>query len=180
MTRRRPPSVQIRKARSDEDVQAARELAWEFVAFLRTRYPEMDAEIDAYLEAQDFEGKLQRFNDHFHPPAGECLLAVHEGVPVGLVMLKPGDGAVCEMNRMYVRESARGLGIGRRLGEALIARARELGYAEMRLSALHRHREALPLYRSLGFAPCAPFEGGGEDDGRVVFLRRSLAAGPAV
>ncbi|MFQ5622763.1 MAG: GNAT family N-acetyltransferase [Paracoccaceae bacterium] len=52
---------------------------------------------------------------------------------------------------MFVRPAARGHGVGRKLCERLIERARELGYAPMKLDALHCHRGALPLYRSLGF-----------------------------
>jgi len=60
---------------------------------------------------------------------------------------------LCEMNRMYVAPEARGHGIGRMLGERIVAVARARGYAEMRLDAWPRHDEALPPYRSLGFQP---------------------------
>ena len=56
---------------------------------MRATYPETEAAIDAYLVAQDFEGQLADFRDHFNPPHGECLLARLDGAPVGVVMLKP-------------------------------------------------------------------------------------------
>ncbi len=61
-----------------------------------------------------------------------------------------GEGA-CEMNRMFVRETARGLGVGRALVQELKRRAREMGFRTMTLSALPRHHEALALYRASGF-----------------------------
>ena len=55
------------------------------------------------------------------------------------------------MNRMFVRDSGRGLGLGRMLVKTLIKRAREMGFHTMILTALPRHREAIPLYQSCGF-----------------------------
>ena len=89
------------------------ELARDFFAYMRATYPENDAAIDAYLVIQDFEGQLADFRDHFTPPHGECLLARLDGAPVGVVMLKPYSPGVCELNRMYVADAARGRGVGR-------------------------------------------------------------------
>ena len=163
----------IVKARSDADIAAVTELAWEFVDFLRTRYPERLEDLELYLKKQRFTEMLANFRDHFNPPKGECFLARLDDRPVGIVMLKANFGKACEMNRMFVRAEARGRGIGRALCNALIAEARALGYAEMRLGALDRHVEALPLYRSLGFA-AVPARRGAQDDG-VIHMRLTLA-----
>ncbi|MHA1571497.1 MAG: GNAT family N-acetyltransferase [Alphaproteobacteria bacterium] len=143
--------VDIRLVRSHEEIIEAGHLAREFTEFLRQRYPEMANEIDAYLTQQNFDGQLANLPRYFNPPFGECLLARLDQKPVGILMLKRLDERVCEMNRMFVRPKARGYGIGRRLSIRLIDRARELGYVTIALSALGRHYEALPLYRSLGF-----------------------------
>ncbi|MGR3724013.1 GNAT family N-acetyltransferase [Abyssibius alkaniclasticus] len=146
-------SVLIDPARSDDDIAEVTRLAWEFVAFLKDRYPERIAQIDEYLERQRFVQMLADFRSYFNPPKGECVLARLEGVGVGIVMLKPVQGELCEMNRMFVTPKARGYGVGRRLCTTLFDRARALGYRQMRLGALDRHDEALGLYRSLGFEP---------------------------
>ncbi|MBK0398684.1 GNAT family N-acetyltransferase [Limibaculum sp. M0105] len=165
----------IRKVRTPDEINAARDLARDFVAFLHQRYPEMQAEIDDYLTRQDFEGQLRAFAAHFGPPGGECLIADHRGQPAGVVMLKALDGPACEMNRLFVRPEARGAGLGRALCEALFREAYALGYREIRLSALYRHVEALALYRALGFVECRPFERGGDGgDDRIIFMSRRL------
>ncbi|MFO1207657.1 MAG: GNAT family N-acetyltransferase [Amaricoccus sp.] len=147
------PAIGIAPVRSDDDIAAASQLARDFFAYMRATYPEKDAAIDAYLVIQDFEGQLATFRDHFAPPHGECMLARLDGAPVGVVMLKPYSPGVCELNRMYVADAARGCGVGRALCEALLAEARALGYREVRLDALNERVEALPLYYRLGFAP---------------------------
>lgn len=166
--------TQIAPVRSDADVAAATALAWEFVALLRDRYPERAESIDDYLKEQRFEEMLANFRDFFNPPTGECMLARLDGDPVGIVMLKPVDNELCEMNRMFVQAHARGHGIGRQLCQALFEAARALGYIEMRLGALNRHVEALPLYYSLGFeADPNPPPHAAADPG-VISLRKFL------
>lgn len=169
----------VSPVRSDEDVVAASELAWEFVALLRHRYPELSEQITAYLKEQRFEEMLGDFRTYFNPPQGECLLARLDGRAVGIVMLKPIDENACEMNRMFVRTEARGRGIGRQLCERLFEAAKALGYSEIRLGALNRHVEALPLYRSLGFAPDPTPPLYATDDANVIRLRKFLTPIPA-
>ena len=81
---------------------------------------------------------------------------------------------VCELNRMYVAGAARGRGVGRRLCETLIERARELGYREVRLDALNARVEALPLYRALGFLPDPDPPAYLRADPEVISLRMAL------
>jgi GNAT superfamily N-acetyltransferase len=169
------PAVSIAPVRSDAGIAAAAGLARAFFDYLRATYHESRAVIDAYLVVQDFEGQLAAFRDHFTPPHGECMLARLDGAPVGVVMLKPYDTpGVCELNRMFVAPAARGRGVGRALCAALLARARALGYREVRLDALNDRVEALPLYRSLGFRPDPDPPANARDEPGVISLRMPL------
>ncbi len=53
---------------------------------------------------------------------------------------------------LYVREDARGAGLGRRLMEAVIAWGRECGAAALHLAVAESAGEARGLYESLGFS----------------------------
>jgi len=143
--------IEISKVRSERDINAVAVLVWEFFDHLRTRYDERLDDIDGYILSKNVAGELDDFATYFNPPAGEALLARKDGVPVGIVMMRPAANGAAEMNRMYVTDAARGFGVGRQLAQHLISEARALGYSMMILDAWDRHQEALPLYESVGF-----------------------------
>lgn len=87
---------------------------------------------------------------------GHILIAELEGEPVGCVaLLSMADGGF-EVAKMTVSEAARGTGLGRRLMEACIARARALGAPRLYLETNSTLAPALALYRSAGFVDLPP------------------------
>ena len=58
---------------------------------------------------------------------------------------------------MWVADTVRGLGIGRRVLEALETQARELGMTTVQLETNQSLLEAIHLYRSAGFREVARF-----------------------
>ena len=75
----------------------------------------------------------------------------------------------CVIEDVFVRERARGAGLGRVLVAAAIERARERGCARIQLDTGEGNAPAVALYRSFGFE-----SGTGEPGGRDVMLRMSL------
>jgi ribosomal protein S18 acetylase RimI-like enzyme len=106
------------------------------------------------LSFQGFEAELASLPGKYAPPTGALILAYSpEGEAVGCVAVRPLEGRVCEMKRLYVRPAARGLGIGAALVAAVIESAQALGYTEMKLDTLPSMSEAFALYQRFGFLP---------------------------
>ncbi len=91
------------------------------------------------------------------PPAGRFLIAYLRGEPAGCGAVKHHPGGPSELKRMWVAESARGLGIGRRLLTALEACAVGSGASTVRLETNRALVEAVAMYRSTGYVEVPPF-----------------------
>ncbi|MEV4329849.1 GNAT family N-acetyltransferase [Streptomyces sp. NPDC049597] len=101
----------------------------------------------------------------FAPPSGLYLIAydvderpvatggwrTQDENPMGY---SDGDA---ELKRMYVIPEARGLGLARRILAALEEDARAAGRTRMVLETGDMQPEAIALYRSSGYEPCAKF-----------------------
>ncbi|EFC35982.1 acetyltransferase [Naegleria gruberi] len=58
----------------------------------------------------------------------------------------------CELRKMYLREEYRGKGLGRKLLERAIEKAKEMNYKQMELETASVLVEALALYEKFGFS----------------------------
>ncbi|HEV2028526.1 MAG TPA: helix-turn-helix domain-containing GNAT family N-acetyltransferase [Candidatus Dormibacteraeota bacterium] len=91
------------------------------------------------------------------PPAGLFLVAMLRAEPIGCGALKFHDDEPTEIKLMWVAESARGLGLGRRLLTELEDHAANHGAQAVRLETNKTLIEAISLYRSAGYVEVAPF-----------------------
>jgi DNA-binding MarR family transcriptional regulator len=91
------------------------------------------------------------------PPAGEFFVAYLHGEAVGCGAVKHHGGAPAEIKRMWIAPRARGLGLGRRLLQALETSARESGARIGHIETSGVLGEALSLYRSTGWIEVPAF-----------------------
>ncbi len=75
------------------------------------------------------------------------------GALVGSVAIKRLPDGSGELKRLYVRPTARGIGLGKTLAAAAVQRARDRGYGLLRLDTLPAMAAAQGIYESLGFQP---------------------------
>lgn len=124
----------------------------------RQLFREYEAWLDMDLCFQSFEEEMQNLPGKYSPPDGRLYLANINHEAVGCIALrKIGDG-ICEMKRLFLRDAARGHGLGKELIEKIIADAREIGYAIMRLDTYPpKMGKAVSLYESHGFRAIEPY-----------------------
>lgn len=110
------------------------------------------AELEQRFEAGfDAAQSLAPTLEGFEPPRGTFLVLYLHGRPVGCGGFKPTDPDTAYIKRMWVAPETRGLGLGRRLLQALEDKARALGYRTIRLETEKSLTEAQQLYRSFGY-----------------------------
>jgi GNAT superfamily N-acetyltransferase len=120
--------VEIRIAETLTDIECVRELFLEYGRSLAF-----------HICFETFEKEIAALPGPYGPPDGLLLLAA-------------------AIKRLYVRPAHRGSGMGRDLIEHVIAGARQLGYAKLRLDTLPAHMQAaVSLYASLGFQRIDPY-----------------------
>ncbi|MGH7772674.1 MAG: GNAT family N-acetyltransferase [Candidatus Binatia bacterium] len=130
----------IVQAKESEELQA-----------VRTLFKEYAASLNFELCFQNFNEELANLPGDYAPPEGCLLLALQDRELAGCVALRRQEDDICEMKRLYVRPTVRGLGIGKALAEAIIVEARGKGYKNMWLDTVPSMQEAQTLYESLGF-----------------------------
>jgi DNA-binding MarR family transcriptional regulator/GNAT superfamily N-acetyltransferase len=90
-------------------------------------------------------------------PAGAFLIAYLDDEPIGCGAVKHHPSGPSDIKRMWVAESARGLGIGRRLLAELERLARDRHAQATRLDTNKALFEAITMYRSAGYEEVPPF-----------------------
>ena len=110
--------------------------------------------------------------DRLAEPDVRFFLARDGEAAVGCAALRI-DAGYGEVKRMYVDETVRGRGVGRRLLDRLEAEARAAGLAALRLETGARSQAAVGLYREAGFVDRGPF-GDYWDDPASLYLEKRL------
>ena len=108
--------------------------------------------LDSFGLYEEADGKhLYSPREYILDPGGEIFIAEIDGKVVGTCALVPVSEDVFEVAKLAVAHEARGQGLGRRLAELALNRARERGAARVVLLSSSKLGPALKLYESLGF-----------------------------
>lgn len=112
------------------------------------------------VEAKDRES-LERPRTSILDRGGAILMAASGDEILGTVALVPVDGETVELAKMAVADHAQGLGIGRRLVESVLERARVMGAKRVYLESNTKLKPAIALYARHGFrevkGPASPY-----------------------
>ena len=77
---------------------------------------------------------------------------------VGTFGLFPLNSETCELRKMYLVKSARGMGLGKFILSTAVEIAKERKFKKMVLETISPLREAISLYRHFGFKEITPKE----------------------
>jgi ribosomal protein S18 acetylase RimI-like enzyme len=139
-----------RLADTPDDVALGQALVREYVVATAEEVSLPTAPVDADTLKQyipdwdDFAGRFLR-------SGGGFVVAEVDDKVAGCVGVTRIDDLLCEMNRLWVREPFREVGVGRALAVGSMELASELGFARMILDVVPIRTKAIALYRSLGF-----------------------------
>lgn len=121
-------------------------------------FQEYATQLNVDLSFQNFEQELKDLKTQYAHPKGILYLAYdqHQNA-VGCFGIRAFENTTCELKRMYLKASMRGMGIGKLLLTKAIEASKELGYNTMRLDTLPSMQSAIGLYQQMGFYEIAAY-----------------------
>lgn len=142
-------------------VEALRRVRTSRAAVLRPLRKSDEALISKIVQSADGEFQIRRTTNissssfkTFREKGGFYIVAELNGKVCGGGGIAPRRGssvADCELQMLYLKKDARGLGIGQRLLEECLSTARHLGYRSCYASTSDRFKAAFRLYEANGF-----------------------------
>lgn len=108
--------------------------------------------IERYFEMEELDHRsLGDPDGYIIAKGGHIFMAEYNGEVVGTCALLKVNDTTFELAKMAVDDKAQGLKIGKRLGEAAIQKAKDLGATTLFLLSNRRLQTAMHLYQKLGF-----------------------------
>ncbi|SMC76154.1 GNAT family N-acetyltransferase [Cellulophaga tyrosinoxydans] len=97
---------------------------------------------------------LDHMYENYDVPRASYFVVVENEKVIGccgIAQLENYDGNICELQKMYFLEEARGKGIGAQMMEVCLAKARAYGYDQIYLETMPYMEAAQKLYKKTGF-----------------------------
>ncbi|RPG29213.1 MAG: GNAT family N-acetyltransferase [Muricauda sp. TMED12] len=97
---------------------------------------------------------LDDMYSNYNVPKAAYFVVEHDGKVIGcagVAQLDNYEGNVCELQKMYFLEEARGKGLGAKMIEACLEKAKEFGFEACYLETMPYMEAAQKLYKKNGF-----------------------------
>ncbi|APQ19181.1 GNAT family N-acetyltransferase [Maribacter hydrothermalis] len=97
---------------------------------------------------------LDKMFEHYDKPKATYFVIEENGLILGcagVAQLDNYEGNVCELQKMYFLEAARGKGVGHKMITVCIERAKEYGFDACYLETMPYMEAAQKLYTKMGF-----------------------------
>ena len=127
---------------------------------VRDFFREYQAWLNVDICFQGFEEELASLPGRYAAPKGAIYLVFDDDEPVACAAIRPRiDKAEteAEFKRLFVRESHRKKGIGKKVFNAAMESAKAMGYETVVLETLPIMESAKHLYQHYGFKHCDPY-----------------------
>lgn len=122
---------------------------------IRTVLPEFGGVGPGYAVA---DSEVDSMYETYNRPRSAYVVAEWDGIVqagAGFAPLKGGEESVCELQKMYIFQEARGQGIGKLLMRWCLDGALKQGFTICYLETLAHMEAARALYKVFGFTPLA-------------------------
>ena len=110
-----------------------------------------DSYISSSQARKNLDQDLTNIKTTYLDNQGDFLLALKDSTVIGMGGLRKIDDTAAEIKRMRVKPEFQGQGIGSMILDALLARAKQLGYQKFILDTAIKQTAAQHLYQSRGF-----------------------------
>lgn len=97
---------------------------------------------------------LDFMQENYSAPKSAYFVVEKDGKIIGgagVAQLENGPKDVCELQKMYFLSEARGLGLGAKMMEKCLSKAKEFGYEKCYLETMPYMEEAQKLYKKFDF-----------------------------
>lgn len=97
---------------------------------------------------------LNHMFENYNVPKATYFVVEDKGRIIGcagIAQLENHEGSVCELQKMYFLEEARGVGLGSNMIKTCLGRAREFGFEKCYLETMPYMKAAQKLYEKNGF-----------------------------
>jgi GNAT superfamily N-acetyltransferase len=138
--------ILIQKVQTATHLADIKDLLWEY-GVIRN--------FDAALG--DYKSEIKNLPGEYGPPGGCIVIAYLDNDAAGCVAYRNLGNSICEMKRLYVKDSFRRQGIGQFLIKTIIYESKEAGYKQMMLDTHPWMKSARKLYLEEGFTETDPY-----------------------